>query len=72
MSVNGVTSNQAVNAYSSYATENTKNKTTATDTAKAETTAKAADTGVVYEPSAKKATDSAKKTYTPETALIAT
>ena len=71
MSVNGVTSNQAVNAYSSYATENTKNKTTATDTAKTETTAKAADTGVVYEPSAKEATDSVKKAYTPDTAMIA-
>ncbi len=71
MNVNGVTSSQAVNAYSSYATDSTKINSTVTDTAKAESTQKATDTGVVYEPSTETVTDSTKKTYTSDATLIA-
>lgn len=72
MSVNGVTSNQAVNAYNPYANETTPAAKTdaAANTAKTESAKSAADTGVVYESSAEKATDSVKKTYTPDTNLI--
>jgi len=64
MSVNGITSNQAAYNYSS--TGKVKEKTAAENTSA--TTAE--DTGVVYEPSKEKVTDSAKKTYTPDTNLI--
>ena len=65
MSVNGVTSSQVTNAYNCYATEK---KPSEVKTEKpVETTA---DTGVVYESSASQTTDSVKKTYTADTALI--
>lgn len=68
MSVNGVTSTQAAAAYSYSSTESTKaEKTEAT---KAEGTNTAAETGVVYEPSAGTAEKVTKKTYTPDTNLI--
>ena len=66
MNVNGVTSAQAAAAYSYTSQSTVKEKTIAEDT----TTKKAEDTGVVYEPSKETATDSTKKTYTPDTALI--
>lgn len=68
MSVNGITSTQAQAAYSYASTASTKAEKT--EAAKTETTGTAADTGVVYEPSKETVTDSAKKTYTPNTALI--
>lgn len=64
MSVNGITSNQAAYNYSS--TGKVKEKPAAENTSA--TTAE--DTGVIYEPSKEKVTDSAKKTYTPDTNLI--
>ena len=66
MNVNGVTSAQAAAAYSYTSQSTVKEKTAAEDT----TTKKPEDTGVVYEPSKETATDSAKKTYTPDTNLI--
>ena len=66
MNVNGVTSTKAAAAYSYNSSSTVKEKTTAEDT-KVKTTE---DTGVVYEPSKEVATDSAKKTYTPDTNLI--
>lgn len=68
MSVNGVTSTpQTTAAYNSYsATENTK----AAETTETKKTENAAETGVVYEPSKEAATDSAKKTYKPDTNLV--
>ena len=64
MSVNGVTQSQA-SAYS-YAASAESTKTTST----AENTSSANDTGVVYEPSTKTSTSSAKKTYKPDMNLI--
>lgn len=66
MSVNGVTQSQA-NAYS-YASSASAESTKAASTA--ENTSSANDTGVVYEPSTKTSTSSAKKTYKPDTNLI--
>ncbi len=67
MDVNGVTS--SVSTYTGYDSTAKKAETTgAADAAKAaEATT---DNGVVYEPSKETATDSAKKTYTPNTQLI--
>ena len=65
MSVNGITSNQATNTYSSYSSTSAA-KETAAEEKKASSTTE--DTGVVYEPS--KQTQSAKKTYKPDTKLI--
>lgn len=66
MSVNGITSAQAAAAYSYTSSSAVKEKTTAEET----TEKKTEDTGVVYEHSTEKVTDSAKKTYTPDTNLI--
>lgn len=68
MSVNGVTPTpQTTAAYNSYSvTENTK----AAETTETKKTENAAETGVVYEPSKEAATDSAKKTYKPDTNLV--
>ncbi|MDE6516569.1 MAG: hypothetical protein K2L18_01790, partial [Acetatifactor sp.] len=63
MNVNGVTSTQA--AYSSYTSA--AKESAATETAKSTTTTEG--TGVVYEHSAE-TTDSAKKTYKPNTNLV--
>lgn len=68
MSVNGITSTpQATAAYNSYsATENTK----AAETNETKKSENAAEAGAVYEPSKETATDSAKKTYKPDTNLV--
>lgn len=68
MSVNGITSSQAAAAYSYSSTESKKAETT--QGTKSETTNKANDTGVIYEPSKEASTAGAKKTYTPNTALV--
>ena len=65
MSVNGVTSNQANAAYSTYSSTSAA-KETATEEKAASTTTE--DKGAVYEPSKK--TGNAKKTYKPDTKLI--
>lgn len=65
MSVNGITGYGA--SYSSY---ETKAKTTTEAAAESKETAAAAQSGVVYEPSAAKTVESTKKTYTQDTALI--
>ena len=67
MDVNGITS--TVNTYTAYdSTAKKAEKTDVTETAKAaETTS---GEGVVYEPSSEVKTDSAKKTYTPNTQLV--
>ena len=62
MNVNGITTTS-----SAYTTTAAPKAETAT---KAETTTTANETGVIYEPSNATATDSAKKTYTPNTDLI--
>lgn len=67
MSVNGVTSNQAINAYASYSATARKAEQAAENT---QNTNQAEDTGVVYEPSREQSADSVKKTYTPDTKLI--
>ncbi len=65
MSVNGISGySSAVDAYSAYTQPA---KTTATDN----TTKAAEESGVIYEPSTETKTDSAKKTYTPDTNLVA-
>lgn len=64
MSVNGVTSSQASAAYSYNPT------TESTAAEKTSSTQKTEETGAVYEPSKESKTDSAKKTYTPNTNLI--
>ncbi len=65
MSVNGISGySSAADAYSAYTQPA---KTTTTDN----TTKAAEESGVVYEPSNTAATDSTKKTYTPDTNLIA-
>lgn len=69
MSVNGVTLNQASAAYSSYASTTVAEKENTT-TQTASSTQKAEETGVVYEPSTQTKTDTAKKTYTPDTNLV--
>ena len=68
MSVNGITSSQAAAAYSYSSTESKKAETT--QETKSETTNKANDTGVIYEPSKEASTAGTKKTYTPNTALV--
>ena len=67
MDVNGVTS--SVSTYTGYDSTAKKAESTvaATDTKAAEATT---ENGVVYEPSGETATDSAKKTYTPNTQLV--
>ena len=62
MNVNGITTNT-----SAYTTTATKKTEVATKTEVANTVN---DTGVIYEPSNATATDSAKKTYTPNTDLV--
>ena len=69
MNVNGVTSSQAAAAYA-YASTNTAKENTAAESTKDTTASKAEDTGVIYEHSKETATDSVKKTYTPNTNLI--
>lgn len=66
MSVNGVTSTQAVAAYSYNSTSAAKEKTSAEEA----TTKTTEDTGVIYEHSTDTNTSSTKKTYKPDTALI--
>lgn len=66
MSVNGITSNQAV---TSYATDTIAKENTTEAKKKAETT-ETNQTGVVYEHTTSDSTASAKKTYTPDTNLI--
>ncbi len=66
MNVNGITSTQAAAAYAYSSTTTVKEKTTAEST----TTSATEETGVIYEPSNEAATDSVKKTYTPDTNLI--
>ena len=68
MSVNGVTSTQAVSAYSYSASENKVSE----ETKVTEKTGSAQEeSGVVYEPSTEsQAASSTKKTYTPDTNLI--
>ena len=68
MSVNGITSSQAAAAYSYSSTESKKAETT--QETKSETTNKANDTGVIYEPSKEASTAGTKKIYTPNTALV--
>lgn len=62
MSVNGITSTQATNAYNYTTAARTKDNTAAENN----TTSAAEASGVIYEPSEA----SAKKTYTPDTNLI--
>ncbi len=70
MSVNGVTSQvQSTPAYSYSTTESVKTAEKQDTNTKAESSS-AADTGVIYEPSKEAVSDSAKKTYTPNTNLI--
>lgn len=65
MNVNGITSTQAAAAYTQSSNVKVQEKAAETTSAKA-----AEDTGVVYEPSKEVATESVKKTYTPDTNLI--
>lgn len=67
MSVNGVTSAQAAATYAGYAKTGAAKDTTAAENSAKKTTE---NSGVVYEPSKDKVTDSAKKTYKPNTALV--
>lgn len=69
MSVNGVTSQVQPTSYD-YSTENVKNTETQEKNTQKESSSSTAGTGVVYEPSKETATDSAKKTYKPNTNLI--
>ncbi len=66
MDVNGITN--AVSAYAGYDSVKKAEKTDSAETPKAAEAAVAE--GVVYEPSGETKTDSAKKTYTPNTQLI--
>ena len=68
MDVNGVTS--AVSSYSGYDSTVKKAESTNAAAEPAKTEAAASQSGVIYEPSADKEVDSAKKTYTPNTQLI--
>ena len=67
MNVNGVTSGQVSAAYSYSSDTAAKGTTNAEETS---STSKSEGTGVVYEQSKGTATDSVKKTYTPDTNLI--
>lgn len=69
MSVNGITSGNGVD-YSAYTNTGTGTNNTAADV-KAEDTSAKKDTGVVYEKSEETKTDSTKKTYKPNTELVA-
>lgn len=70
MSVNGVTSSvQSTSAYNYSTTENVKAAETQEKDKKSENSS-AAEAGVVYEPSKEVVTDSAKKTYKPNTDLV--
>ncbi len=64
MSVNGVTN--TTNPYENYQTSQSAAKTEE----KAEQSSSSNQSGVVYEPSTEKATESSKKTYTQNTALV--
>ncbi len=64
MSVNGVTN--TTNPYENYQTSQSAAKTEE----KAEQSSSSSQSGVVYEPSTEKATESTKKTYTQNTALV--
>ncbi len=65
MNVNGVSSySSAADAYGAYTHP-------AKTTTKDNTTTAAEESGVIYEPSSSEKTDSTKKTYTPDTELIA-
>ncbi len=64
MSVNGVTN--TTNPYENYQTSQSAAKTEE----KAEQSSSSNQSGVVYEPSTEKATESTKKTYTQNTALV--
>ncbi len=64
MSVNGVTN--TTNPYENYQTSQSAAKTEE----KAEQSSSSNKSGVVYEPSTEKATESSKKTYTQNTALV--
>lgn len=64
MSVNGVTN--TTNPYENYQTSQSAAKTEE----KAEQSSSSSNSGVVYEPSTEKATESTKKTYTQNTALV--
>ncbi len=68
MNVNGVTSTQAAAAYSTYAASSVNEETAAENTSSKESAAE--NTGAVYEHSTEAVTDSAKKTYTPNTDLV--
>ena len=68
MSVNGVTSTQSAAAYSTYATPAVNEETVAENKSSSQSTTE--DVGAVYEPSKETVTDSAKKTYTPNTDLV--
>lgn len=71
MSVKGVTSPiQSTSVYDYSAAENVKATETQEKDTKAESSSSAADTGVIYEPSKEAVSDSAKKTYKPNTDLI--
>ena len=67
MSVNGITSTQAVAAYSYNSTSAAKEKTSAEEVKSTKT---AEDTGVIYERNTDTKTSSTKKTYKQDTALI--
>ncbi len=69
MSVNGITGYGA--SYSTYETQNKAASEAAQTTAEStKTEGAAAENGAVYEPSSAKATESTKKTYKPDTALV--
>lgn len=68
MNVNGVTSTQAAAAYTYSSTGSVTESTAAEKTAAS--SAKAEETGVIYEPSTEAQKASSKKTYTPDTNLI--
>lgn len=71
MSVNGVTSQiQPTSVYEPSTAESVKAPETQEKSTKAENSSTAAGSGVVYEPSKEAVTDSAKKTYKPNTNLI--
>lgn len=70
MSVNGITAASGVD-YNAYDAGSKNTTTVSKEAAKAEETAAKNDTGVVYEKSSETQTDSAKKTYKPNTELIA-
>ena len=67
MSVNGITSTQAVAAYSYSSTSAAKEKNSAEEVKSTKTSE---DTGVIYEHNTDTKTSSTKKTYKPDTALI--